>query len=159
MEFLQILTTLRRHNVRFIVVGAVGAVLQGAPINTFDLDIVHATDEDNVTALQAALIELDACFRVQRECRLVPDRSHLRSPGHQLLMTRYGPLDLLGSIGRGHTYEDLAPRAVTMETGAGPVEVLDLAALILIKEETAQEKDLAVLPVLRRTLERKRKRE
>jgi hypothetical protein len=61
-------------------------------------------------------------------------------------MTRYGPIELLGSIGRDHVYRDLAPHAVTMETGASPVQVLDLAALISIKEESAQEKNLAVLP-------------
>jgi hypothetical protein len=36
-----ILRTLTRHRVEFIIVGGVAAVLQGAPLNTFDLDVVH----------------------------------------------------------------------------------------------------------------------
>ena len=41
-----------------------------------------------------------------------------------------------------------------METGGGvQVRVLDLATIIALKEELGGEKDRAVLPVLRRTLE------
>jgi len=41
-----------------------------------------------------------------------------------------------------------------MEIGNGQrVRVLDLATIIALKEELAGEKDLAVLPILRRTLE------
>ena len=159
MDFLQILRTLLRNHVEFIVVGGVGAVLQGCPINTFDLDIVHATDDENVARLEAALRDLNAYYRSEPERRLSPDPSHLKSAGHQLLMTRYGHLDLRGSIGRGHTYEILAPQTINIETGAGRVQVLDLAVLISVKEETAQEKDLAVLPLLKRTLEGKKRRQ
>jgi hypothetical protein len=159
MDFLQILRILLGNQVKFIVVGGVGAVLQGAPINTFDLDIVHARDDENLCRLEAALRDLDAYYRSQPERRLSPDTSHLKSAGHQLLMTRYGPLDLLGSIGLGRTYEILEPQTIVIETGAGQIRVLDLAVLISAKEETAQEKDLAVLPLLRRTLEAKRRRQ
>ena len=40
-DLLVLLKTLIWHEVEFIVVGGVGAVLQGAPLSTFDLDIVH----------------------------------------------------------------------------------------------------------------------
>jgi hypothetical protein len=43
---------------------------------------------------------MGAVYRVQPDRRLEPDATHLRSPGRQLLMTRYGPLDLLGTIGQ-----------------------------------------------------------
>jgi hypothetical protein len=42
--YIAVLRTLSEHRVDFIVVGGVGAVLQGAPIMTFDLDVVHSTD-------------------------------------------------------------------------------------------------------------------
>lgn len=38
------------HGVDFIVVGGVAAVLGGAPISTFDLDIVHARDPTTSSA-------------------------------------------------------------------------------------------------------------
>ena len=72
------------------------------------------------------------------------------------MMTRFGPLDLLGSIGRGHSYEDLLRHSVEMRVGRGLViRVLGLRMLIEVKEETADEKDTAVLPILRRTLAEK----
>jgi hypothetical protein len=45
-----------------------------------------------------------------------------------------------------------------MDVGEGTlIKVLDLETLIAIKEELGGDKDRAVLPVLRRTLEEKRK--
>jgi hypothetical protein len=46
-DFLAILRTLAAHKVDFIVVGGVCAVLQGAPVNTFDLDIVRSREGGN----------------------------------------------------------------------------------------------------------------
>ncbi len=141
------------------MVGGVAAVLQGAPVNTFDLDVVHSTDAANVERVLAALAELDAVYRAQPELRLRPNASHLSSPGHQLLITRLGPLDLLGSIGNRRTWPDLLPHSTELKVGPGvAVRVLDLETQIAVKEEVGGEKDLAVLPVLRRTLQELRKR-
>ncbi len=119
---------------------------------TFDLDVVHSTEEANVVRLLVALGLLDAFYRTQAERKIKPDASHLGSSRRQLLMTRYGQ-DLLGAIRRGHTYRDLSGRAVRLQIANNlTVPMLDLASLIAIKEETAGEKDQAVLPVLRRTL-------
>jgi hypothetical protein len=151
------LRALRDGGVDFIVVGGVAAVLDGAPINTFDLDVVHSRSEANITRLLAVLEELDAVYRIQQERHIRPAASHLASAGHQNLITPYGPLDLLGAIGRNLGYDDLVPHSVEMDVGEGIlVRVLDLETLIAIKEELGGEKDRAVLPVLRRTLEEKR---
>jgi hypothetical protein len=158
-DFLAIFQTLEHHKVRYIVVGGVGAVLQGAPVATFDLDLVRSRDPENVRRLLAALQDLDAYYRTHPRARRIPDISHLSSPGHQLLMTRYGPLDILDTIGKGWGFEELSARTVELEVSAElKVQVLDLATLIQVKEELGSEKDLAALPILRRTLEEKRKR-
>jgi predicted nucleotidyltransferase len=96
---------------------------------------------------------------VSPEAKLQPVASHLTSPGHQLLITRLGPLDILDNIGRSRGYDDLLPHAREVEVGRGlRVQVLNLETLIAVKEEVAGEKDLAVLPTMRRTLEEKRRR-
>ena len=157
-SFLAVLRTLADHGVDFIVVGGVAAVLRGAPINTFDLDIVHSTELENVDRLLAALTELEAFYRFQPELRMRPDSSHLGSPGHQLLMTRFGPLDLLGAIGQGRCYAGLLCDSTEFDLGDGVrVRVLGLEAQIAVKEEIGGEKDLAALPILRRTLEESRR--
>ena len=153
------LRTLHQGGVEFIVVGGLAAVLQGAPVDTFDVDIVHSRDAANVARLLPVLDALDAIFRMQPERRLRPNASHLASAGHLNLMTRYGPLDLLRTIGSNLAYEDLVPRSVELDIAEGVrMRVLDLETLIAIKEELGGEKDRAVLPTLRRTLEEKRKR-
>ena len=159
IDFLSLLRTLDRHRVDYLVVGGMAAVLHGAPITTFDLDLVHSRREDNVARLLGARKELDACYRIQPERRLRPSASHLASAGHQLLTTRFGPLDLLGEIGAGYTYENLLPGSVAVQVGEGlSVRVLNLETLITIKEQLGEDKDRAVIPVLRRTLEEKRRR-
>jgi hypothetical protein len=157
-RILSIFETLARHQVEYLVVGGVAAVLGGAPVSTFDLDIVHSTSPKNVARILTALEELDAWYRHFPERRLRPDASHLTSPGHQLLMTRYGPFDVLGMIGKGRTYFDLLPLTVEMEVRSEVrVRVLSLEAQIAVKEEVGGEKDAAMLPLLRRTLEESRK--
>jgi hypothetical protein len=157
-DFLAILQTLATHQVDFIVVGGVGAVLQGAPISTFDLDLVHSRTRKNVDRLLVALELLDARYRTAGAREIKPARSHLSSPGHQLLMTRFGPLDLLGAIGKGQGYEDLLGRTVNMKVGTRlSVRVLDLEMLVKVKQEVGRAKDRAVLAVLQRTLEEKSK--
>lgn len=152
-DFFELLRALSRHEVRYLVIGGVSAVLQGAPVSTFDLDILHSRTEENVTRLVAALTEMDAYYREHRARRRVPEARHLLGPGHHLLMTRFGPLDLLGELTGGRVFEDLESNATTMELERDlHVRVLDLAMLIQLKEEMGREKDLATLPVLRRTL-------
>ncbi len=157
-DYLALLRTLAEHGIDFIVVGGVCAVLHGAPVATFDLDLVHSRAPDNVDRLLAVLMSLDAHARGQGSRRIAPDRSHLASPGHLLLMTRFGPLDLLGTIGKNRGYAELLPDTAELEiSGDLKVRLLNLETLIDLKREAAREKDLAVLAILRRTLEEKRK--
>jgi len=152
------LRALHDGDVEFIVVDSLAAVLQGVPVGTFDIDVVHSRDAANVDRLLPVLDALEAVFRIQPERRLKPNASHLVSAGHLNLITRYGPLDLLGSVGRDLGYQDLVPHSVELGISEGlRIRVLDLETLIALKEELAGEKDRAVLPILRRTLEEKKK--
>ena len=140
------------------MVGGVAAVLRGVPLNTLDVDVVHSTAMDNIERLLAALDELEAYYRFQPERQLRPGASHLSSAGHQLLMTKFGAFDLLGQIGCDRSYHDLLAHSSEMELGGGVrFRVLDLETLVAIKEEVHAEKDVAVLPLMRRALEESRK--
>ena len=119
---------------------------------TMDLDIVHSRSLDNVERLLGALTELEAHYR-GRGADLKPGVSHLSSPGHQLLETEFGALDILGMIGDGHDYEALLPHSALMWiTEVLEVRVLSLPMLIQTKIEVAGDKDVAQLPLLRATL-------
>jgi len=74
------------------------------------------------------------------------------------LLTRLGNLDLLCTIGDGLTYEDLLPDSVELDLGDGlRIRVLRLEKLIELKAALGGEKDRAMLPLLRRALEEKRR--
>ena len=156
LDFLAILRTLAAHDVDFIVVGGVCGALHGATITTFDLDVVHSREPENLGRLLKALDDLEARYRTPGKASRKPKLSHLASEGHQLLKTIGGPLDLLGTVGEGHSYEKLLPETVEVNAGKGlKVRVLSLPALIRIKQETATEKDKLALLILRRTLKEK----
>lgn len=59
-------------------------------------------------------------------------------------------------MGTGQGYEELVPFTIELPVeGRLKVRVLDLETLIRLKEEAGRDKDKAVLPILRRTLEEK----
>lgn len=158
-DFVAILRTLNDHDVNFVVVGALSAVLQGAPIMTFDLDVVHQRSSENISRLLKALKVLDAHYRGHPDPSLRPDETHLQSVGHQLLLSKYGPLDLLGAIEDGLGYEDLLEDAVQTKIDDFSVPILGLARYVELKESSNREKDRARLPTLRQTLAEQRESE
>jgi hypothetical protein len=156
-DFSALLVALHEANVKFLVVGGLAAVLNGAPVHTYDVDVVHRRTAENVDRLMPVLEALDAVYRIQPERRLRPAKPALLSSGHQNLITKYGPFDLLGTIGNDLGYEELLPRSVEMLIAEGVrVRILDLETLIEVKEQLNGEKDRAMLPLLRRTLQRKK---
>lgn len=156
-DFICILETLSSYDVDYIVVGGVCAVLHGAPIATFDIDIVHSRVPENIERLMKALEKLDTTYRDPAGRVIKPEADHLASAGHHLLMTKAGPLDLLGELSPGKGYNALARNAATLTIKENlNVLLLDLETLIKTKEEAGREKDRAVLAVLRKTLEEKK---
>jgi hypothetical protein len=151
-RFRDALAVLARHHVDVIVVGGVAAVLDGVPMATFDLDVVHSRSAENLQRLSAALEDLDARYRDPAGRILRPAAADLAGDGHHLLLTRCGPLDVLGAIGRGRRYEDLLPESAPVRLGEMSVPVLRLVALIRTKEEAGRDKDRAVLDLLRKSL-------
>ena len=155
-DFRAALRALSDGGVEYILVGGLAAVLNGAPVHTYDVDIVPAPDEENLLKLLHVLEKVGVVFRIAS--RLKPDMTHLRSAGYNNLLTTNGGLDVLGTIGRGWSYEHLRPHTTEMDLGDGMrIHVLDLATIIALKEEVGSDKELAALPVLRRTLQEKQK--
>jgi hypothetical protein len=155
-NLVELLRCLVRGNVECILVGGMAGVMRGAPVVTSDVDIVHRRDPDNVNRLVRVFEELQAVYRHDSR-RLRPTESHLMGPGHQLLVTRFGPLDALGALDN-ETYAELVGQSSPMELGEGlTIPVLELSKLIELKRNAGRPKDLAVLPVLEATLELTRK--
>jgi hypothetical protein len=150
-----LLSTLASSDVEFIVVGMLAAVAQGAPVTTHDLDIVHRRTPVNVARLVDVLVnKLDARYRGRPDV-VRPTIDILTGPGHSLLQTSAGPLDVLGTIEGGRDYDALLPRSRRIEISQHSVHVLDLATLIELKRGSTRLKDQMVLHILEETLRRR----
>lgn len=152
-SFREILEVLNKCRVEYIVVGGVAAVIRGAPITTFDLDTLVRVNPANAERLLQALSELEARYR-EHQAVLVPTRKDLLAGGHMLLMTRAGPLDVLGFIGDGRRYEDLLSSSSEVALTVGSVRVLDLAELVRQKKALGRPKDRAIVELLEAVLDR-----
>ena len=148
-----LLATLAANDVELIVVGGLAAVAQGAAIPTHDLDIVPRRTDDNVARLLHVLGELDAATDV-----IHPTAESLAGTGHSLLMTKLGPLDVLGAIEGGRDYDVLEPRSLLIEVAGKPVRVLGLDMIVELKRASTHPKDKRVLPELEAALARSRQR-
>lgn len=152
-SFRRILELLEQHGVAYVVVGGVAAVLQGAPVTTFDIDTLVKVDAENADRLLAALAALQARYREHTQ-EIRPTRDDILAGGHLLLMTNSGPLDVLGFIGRGKRYDDVAEDVTTIDVGGLPIRVLNLRALIEDKRALGREKDQVMLRILEAILRR-----
>lgn len=151
-QYHQILFRLADEGVDFIGVGMVSAILQGVPLTTMDLDIVHRRTPENVERLLRVLTDLDAVARSDPR-RLRPNSTHLLGPGHILLTTRFGDFDCLGTIDAGRGYEDLLPATVLLEFEGRTFQFLDLREILAIKRRTGRPKDLAAIPYIESTID------
>lgn len=152
-KFAELLRALAAEEVDAILVGMLSGVLQGAPVTTGDVDIVHRRTPENVERLLRVLKRVNAIYRHDPR-RLQPTASHLLGAGHQLLETDFGDLDCLGEIDGGRTFEDLEPHSLRLSLGDGlHVRVLGLRELVEVKRRAGRPKDLAALPVLQATID------
>lgn len=142
------------NRVDMVVVGALAAVVQGAPLTTHDLDIVHERSEGNVHRLVDALLAVDARYR-GRDDVLRPTAEILRGTGHSLLQTSLGPIDVLGAIEGGRDYDALLPDTIELSIGGHVVRLLSLEKIVELKRTSTRLKDLQNLPVLEATLRRR----
>jgi hypothetical protein len=150
-----LLDRLVESGVEFVLVGGLAAVAQGAPISTFDVDIVHRRTEENVERVLALLSMLHARHRNRPGAPLPPDKGALLGPGHSLFLTDLGPLDLLGAIEEGLTYDDLLGQSQVVELDGRSLRVLSLETIVRLKRLSSDNKDKLRLPVLEEALRRR----
>lgn len=147
-----VLEGLLKARVDFVLVGGLAAVIQGAPVTTIDVDIVHSQSPENIARLLAFLKSVNAVHRRLDDKLIEPKERDLSGKGHVLLKTRIGPLDVLAVIEGGRSYEDLLKHTVEIDFRGHTLRVLDLKTLIELKITSTDPKDKQRLPVLKETL-------
>lgn len=155
----RIITTLARHGVRYVLIGAVAARLQGFPRLTADADITPAQDQENLMRLARALTELDA--RIFTE--VVPEGLPFDCSPAMLaradlwnLVTSAGRLDLAFRPSGTGGYDDLIRTAVPFQIHGVRIEVASLEDIIRSKIAADRPQDRQDVVVLREMLRRGR---
>jgi hypothetical protein len=144
-----LLARLTERGIDFVVVGGIAATLLGSARDTFDLDICPATDEANLEALGALLVDLGARLRgVEKSVPFVPDGRALAKVEILTLETPAGPLDLLIRPSGAPPYERLRRRAERKDLGGFQVLVASLDDLVAMKASAGRPKDLVVIEEL-----------
>ncbi len=157
----RLITTLAKHGVRYVLIGAVAARLQGFPRMTADADITPASDPENLDRLAAALRELDA--RVYTDS--VPEGLTFDCSPAMLsraalwnLVTSAGRLDVAFTPSGTEGYEDLNQNAVAYDVFGTTIKAAALEDIIRSKEAAARPQDLQDVIVLRQILRQRTKR-
>ncbi len=153
----RIIKVLAKHKVRFVLIGALAARLQGFPRLTADADITPARDAANLKRLAAALRKLDA--RVFTES--VPEGLPFDCSPEMLaravmwnLITTAGRVDVAFAPSGTTGYDDLVRAAVRFEVYGEELLVASLEDIIRSKEAADRPQDRQDVLVLREMLRR-----
>ena len=147
----ELLATLDRHRVTYIVIGAFGRVIQGADEVTRGVDIVPSTRPENLRRLDAALNELNA-QRDDGGPSALAEAPELE--GVHEYTTDRGELKVVPEPEGTRGYEDLR-RAATLEPigrGLRP-SVASTGDLSRMLSALGREEDLPKLLAMRRLME------
>ncbi len=153
-----IISTLGKYHVRYVLIGALAARLQGFPRVTADIDITPAKDSENLQNLATALIELDA--RVFTES--VPEGLVFDCTGISLaksemwnLITSSGRIDIAfkpaGTLG----YHDLMNNAVQYSVYGFQIFAASLEDIIRSKKVSDRTQDRQDIIILNEILSKK----
>lgn len=158
----RLITVLAKHRVRYILIGALAARLQGFPRLTADAGITPAADSKNLDRLAAALKDLGAKIFTESVPEGLPfdcSRQMLGRAPIWNLVTSAGRLDLAFAPAGTEGYHDLAANALRVEAFGVKLQVAALADIIRSKEAAGRPKDrqdVLLLRELQRRVEDKR---
>ncbi len=151
MQTRELLATLSRGNVEFIIVGGIAAIAHGSARFTQDLDISYRRTPDNLRKLAQTLAPMKPYLRgVPPGLPFKLDPQTLESGLNFTLTTTMGDLDLLGEITGAGTYDEILPESIEVEVMGEKVRIVSLDCLIRMKKAAGRIKDIDALAELQK---------
>jgi hypothetical protein len=144
------LETLLRHQVDFVLIGGLAAVVLGSSYSTFDLDVAYARDRANLERLSEALRELGATLRgAPPRVPFRVDADTLEAGLNFTFETRVGNVDVFGEPTGGPAYDELRRRSSVERIEGVEIRVASIDHLIAMKEAAGRTKDRLLASELR----------
>jgi hypothetical protein len=153
----RIVRVLARHQVAYVMIGALAARLQGFPRLTADMDITPDRGSANLERLAAALTELSARVYTESVPEGLPfDCSPATLARAEMwnLVTSAGRIDVVFTPAGTRGYDDLESGAITYEIFGAEVDVASLDDIIRSKVAAGRPQDRQDVPVLRALVDR-----
>ena len=140
---------LNRRRLDAVLIGNAAAAIQGSPVTTMDFDFMFRKTPTNLAKLKRVADDLGAMvfrpfYPASQLYRVTRDRDGLQ-------------LDFMAKIDGIRSFESLRGRASIVRFGECDLRVAALSDIIRSKQSAGREQDLAVLPILKRTLSEKEK--
>ena len=128
-----------------VLIGNAAAAIHGAPVTTLDFDFMFRATPTNLRKLKAVAAALGAVilrpyYPVSNLYRMVDDATGLQA-------------DFMPAIHGVRSFEGLRARAVKHSPHGCTLLVAALEDILASKRAAGRDRDLAVLPVLERTLQ------
>jgi predicted nucleotidyltransferase len=153
-QFENLLPTLVRAGVKFVLVGGVAGIVHGSARATYDVDVVYSRTDENIESLASALAPHKPYLRdAPSGLPFTWNAKTIRSGLNFTLTTELGDIDLFGELIGGDTYRELLPHSFEVEAFGVQFNCVDLSTLIRIKEAAGRAKDREALAELRVLLE------
>jgi hypothetical protein len=154
---LSMLAALVGRRVDYVVIGGLAAIIRGAPLPTYDLDIAPADNPGNRARLTQALADLEAQVLIDGafvDVSVPAAGRELHGAGLIQARTAAGMLDVHFHPDGTDGYRDLHRWASSERLAPDlSVFVASLLDVIRSKEAAGRERDTAALPAFRATLE------
>lgn len=134
-QYQDVLKCLSKHDVKYVVIGGIAAILHGVPRATFDLDLLIEATPENSQRLLAALTEarLGTATLITPERLLANEITIFKDRIRIDVQTRTPGLDFAAAWSR----------RVTMQHQGQPFFVVEVGDLISSKLASARDVDLA----------------
>jgi predicted nucleotidyltransferase len=157
-DFAALLDALASAGVEFIVVGGAAATIHGSARLTLDLDVVYRRTAENLPRVANSMSALHPYLRGTPPG--LPFRWDVDTLRHGLnftLDTAAGPIDFLGEIAGGGTYEALLPDTDAVTLFGVECRCLRLERLIAVKRAAGRPKDFEAIAELEAIAEERRR--
>lgn len=150
LDYQTIFRELNRHRIDYIVAGGLAVNFHGIPRMTYDVDLLVRLEPANINGLISMLRDWDYRPRLPVEAEELADeakRSMWISQKNMVAFTFINSeqaieeIDVL--IDLPVPYDELKSRAVHMDVGGEPVDVMSVEDLIDFKEKAGRKQDLS----------------
>lgn len=144
-----LLKILLNHNIDFVVIGGLAAILHGSSVVTQDIDICTPLSAENIDKIRNCLREYHPFHRMtspKLSFMKIPEKG--KSLKNLYLETDIGTLDMLTEVTGLGNFKEVQKHAIEVEIFDQKCKVLSIDALLEAKQRMGRDKDKAVIKEL-----------